>query len=51
VKAAHMLAYHASAGDISKLSIKKLLLRMTAWNEAYKNEQKFEAAIAGAKLK
>lgn len=44
------MAYHTGR-DLSALSIGRVLLQMKYFNEAHKDWVKFQAAIAGAKLK
>lgn len=46
-----MLGYHAGAGDLTNIKLPVLIHRMSGWQKAYKDQAKFQAAIAGATLK
>lgn len=43
--------YSANTDDLSGLTIKKLALRMTNFRKINEQDIRFQAAIAGAKLK
>lgn len=45
-----MRYYSASAGDLSKLTVRQFWIRFAAFKTVHEQRLKFEAALAGAKL-